>query len=134
MLDRYRRLSDELRLAKATCHYELGEYYCAKKDLLRMQRQEGMMLACCYYNLGNLKDADREFRRLLGQHPQDPVLLFNLGCLYARRNNPSSAVTFFRKALAVEPGMAEAEYNMYAVLRLCDQRDSQAHLRRALEL
>jgi len=67
--------------------------------------------------------------------PNNPYLLYNRGCINARRNNHRQAIDDFTAALQQEPNLAEAYYNRgICHLNEGEQEQAQADLSKAGEL
>jgi tetratricopeptide (TPR) repeat protein len=62
---------------------------------------------------GLLEKAEAIYR---ASDERDATLLFNLGVLLEDRGNPREAIESYRAALAHDPGMADAHYNLSALL------------------
>jgi tetratricopeptide (TPR) repeat protein len=76
---------------------------------------------------GRLADAERVYRSV-GQ--ADPLLAFNLAVLLEDLNRESEAIQSYRDALALDPDLADAHFNL---ARLYERaRDPQASLRHLL--
>ena len=61
---------------------------------------------------GQLDDAAREYRRILGLHPDSSIAWTNLGNVEAKRKNVAAAEEAFRKAIAVDSTSADALNNL----------------------
>jgi tetratricopeptide (TPR) repeat protein len=61
---------------------------------------------------GRLEEAERVYADALGALGDDPVLLFNLGVLMEDMNRRMEAVHAYQKALRLDPGLADAHYNV----------------------
>ena len=58
---------------------------------------------------GDLMAAERVYR---GAHIADAVLTFNLGVLLEDANRNTEAAAVYRDALTLDPGMADAHFNL----------------------
>ena len=61
---------------------------------------------------GSLEEAERVYTEALAALGDDPVLLFNLGVLMEDMNRRMEAVHAYQKALRLDPGLADAHYNV----------------------
>ena len=62
---------------------------------------------------GRLEEAERVYR---GAHSGEAVLSFNLGVLLEDFERPDDAATEYRRALALDPGFADAHFNLARLL------------------
>jgi tetratricopeptide (TPR) repeat protein len=62
---------------------------------------------------GLLEEAEAIYR---ASNERDAILLFNLGVLREDRGNNREAIESYRAALAHDPGMADAHYNLSGLL------------------
>jgi len=65
-------------------------------------------LARAYDNIGRMADAETNFRHALRINPEHYRANLFLGRLLGMQNNPSAALPFLQKAIAVEPGSPDA--------------------------
>jgi TolB-like protein/Flp pilus assembly protein TadD len=104
-------------LLAAQCFDDLG-----KKQLGKEMRMEGVAIVERYLKLnpgdtralymganaqivlGNIEKASDWLKRALSLEPEDPMLLYNAGCIYALANMPKEAITCLE--MAVEAGAA----------------------------
>jgi tetratricopeptide (TPR) repeat protein len=78
---------------------------------------------------GSLEEAERVYRDALERHGDDPVVLFNLGVLYEDLNRKMEAVHAYQKALRLDPGLADAHYNVALLFRVLGRpRDAIRHM------
>jgi len=61
---------------------------------------------------GRHDEAERVYKEGLAALGDDPVLLFNLGVLMEDMNRRMEAVHAYQKALRLDPGLADAHYNV----------------------
>lgn len=62
---------------------------------------------------GRLEEAEQVYR---GAHSGEAVLSFNLGVLLEDYERPDEAATEYRRALALDPGFADAHFNLARLL------------------
>lgn len=60
------------------------------------------------YKAGDFVKSRQIFSDLLTQHPNDPVLLYNLGLVEMDDKHPGKALAYWRKALYLQPGFSPA--------------------------
>jgi uncharacterized membrane protein YhaH (DUF805 family) len=60
------------------------------------------------FKSANLPESRARFSELLTQHPNDPVLLYNLGLVEFTDKHPGKALAYWRKALYLQPGFSPA--------------------------
>jgi tetratricopeptide (TPR) repeat protein len=53
--------------------------------------------------------------RALSLSPNDPKIIYNLGILYGRENNPEKAIALMEKSKAVKPNYRDAYYGLYVM-------------------
>ncbi len=63
------------------------------------------------------------YQRSLAIRPQQPVALINAGAIHAQSGNLNQAIDYFRKALAMNPGLTEASRNLATALRATGRAD-----------
>ena len=68
---------------------------------------------------GKLGEAEAAYREGRARCGDDPTLLFNLAVLYEDLDRPDDAIELYRAALAQEPALADAHFNL---ARLCEAR------------
>jgi hypothetical protein len=61
---------------------------------------------------GKYETALKQYRLLVERHPEDPTLLYNLGTVYARRNDRGRAVWRYLQALERDPRDAATRRNL----------------------
>jgi Flp pilus assembly protein TadD/lysophospholipase L1-like esterase len=79
--------------------------------------------AVVYSRLGQLDNAERDFRQALASEPDMVEAFNNLGVIALKRNRPADAERHFRQALEHVPGHASALRNQILVLRQRGARD-----------
>lgn len=80
-------------------------------DSLLEQRK----LAARFYQKKDYRDALPVYERLVEEIPDDALLHFRLGNLYAHLKQPDRAVAAYRRAVQLNPRMDKAWYNMSVV-------------------
>ena len=60
------------------------------------------------FKQGELAKSRDSFLQLLTSHPEDPVLLYNLGLTELNDQHPGRALAYWRKALYLDPGFSPA--------------------------
>jgi tetratricopeptide (TPR) repeat protein len=70
---------------------------------------------------GLLEQAEAVYRAAA---QRDSILLFNLGVLLEDRDKPRDAIEAYRAALAHDPGMADAHYNVSRLLEEAGERQA----------
>ena len=74
---------------------------------------------------GNNAEAEAIWRRLAAQNPANAEPLAHIGLLEARQEHYGTAVTFYRKALALDPGMPGLRLNLgLAYFKAGDYREA----------
>jgi tetratricopeptide (TPR) repeat protein len=75
---------------------------------------------------GRLADAERMYR---DAHSADATLLFNLAVLLEDSGREAEAIQVYREALEMDPGLADAHFNLARLHQLAgNERDSLRHL------
>ena len=74
------------------------------------------LMAVVYSKCQRLADAVQQGRQALEGHPDDALLLFNLGTLLAQQGDTDAALDSLDKAVAQREDWAEAHYNRGTVL------------------
>ena len=88
-----------------------------------------------YHQAGRLAEAERCYRTLLQQNPNDPNALHLLGMVAQAVNEHESAVQLIRRAIAISPGVAMFHNNLGAALRrMGDLPAARESYRRAVQL
>ena len=71
-----------------------------------------MNLGIMLHEAGDLKDAERVYRRALTACKDDPLLWYNLGVLLTDMQRNDEALQVYEEALRNDPRMADCHYNM----------------------
>jgi tetratricopeptide (TPR) repeat protein len=82
-------------------------------DVARPLFEEGLEL----HRKGALARAEKAYRKILAAHPRHAGALHLLGVLLAQRKSYESALALIERAIAIEPGNADAHNNRANVLR-----------------
>ncbi len=85
---------------------------------------EPLLAAQAHFNAGTIvescgyeKDAENEYQAALSANPAYAPAMANLGALYYKQNNPTTAKSWFEKAIQADPTHAGAAYaNLGAIL------------------
>ena len=78
------------------------------------------------HNAGRFLEAERLYR---GAHKTEPLLAFNLGVLLEDLDRDNDAIAAYREALALDPGLADAHFNLARLYeKASDLKTSLRHL------
>ncbi len=130
-----------------TSHYNLGNFYFSRQELLKALdafntasrlQPEALLpwvnVSLVYASLGQMDQAERALHRALKIAPDNAAANFNLGLLLAEQGKLPEAEAALRTALKSEPQFPEASYNL-GVLLVKDRLPEALHwLRQAHEL
>nr|AUN36975.1 BatE [uncultured bacterium] len=72
--------------------------------------------ASAAYNSGNYADAVAGYERLVASGAVNPAVFYDLGNAYYKSGRIGPAIANYERALAIRPGMVEAEHNLSKVL------------------
>ena len=61
---------------------------------------------------GMIEEAERHYRLALRESPDHTTAAFNLGIALEDLNHPGDAIEAYRRALATDPRLADAHYNV----------------------
>lgn len=87
------------------------------------------------FRRGDLKGAERELLALLARDPHHHAALHLLGCIHHRRGRYAEAARLMRRAVAIEPALAEYHENLAeACHRAGEPRAAETECRLALRL
>ncbi len=88
-----------------------------------------------YEQAGNLREAERVYKRALAEDPANHVAASNLANIYHQERKCDKAASFYQKALAVCPGYVPALNNLANVqIETRDYAGAEENLEKALEL
>ena len=88
-----------------------------------------------FHKRGRLKDAKRFYQEALRLDPNFVDALNNLGVLYIRDKDYTSAQRSFEKAIQLQPGYVDAHYNLACLYAIKGEvTQSLAHLKKAVSL
>lgn len=92
------------------------------------------LLACVYFRLGVYPRAIEIYRRLVAEHPREPVLRVNLAVVFLKTGQPEAALAELKAAIDVQPDHPKANSYLGLVYqRLGDHvRAKEAYLRAGL--
>lgn len=92
-------------------------------------------LGAVYFDLGELKQAERQWLGALESAPSSPIVWNDLGLVYEKEKRYSEAVTMFRKAIDLRPDYADPHLNLGL---LCEKLnllpEAEQEMRTALKL
>lgn len=92
-------------------------------------------IAAAYHRDGDLKQAEREYRRLLREHPNDPALLHAFGVLLGQLGQVKQAIEHLERAASARPDDAEIRLNLGVAYRNTGRsRDAAGAFREAVRL
>ncbi len=92
-------------------------------------------LGAVYFDLGELKQAERQWLKALETAPTSPIIWNDLGLVYQKEHRYSEAVVMFHKAIKLRPDYADPHLNlgvMYESLKMLPEAEKE--LRTALAL
>lgn len=72
---------------------------------------------------GNLAGAKRLTERVLAIDPEDPIARANLGRIYRQQGDYARAIAEHKLAIAIDPGLPDAYYNIACYYALMKRRD-----------
>jgi tetratricopeptide (TPR) repeat protein len=71
----------------------------------------------------DLEERTKMIQAAIEKNPDDPVLYLEMGNIFLARGKFSKATAEFKKALAIEPGFAAAQYNLALAYAAGEQYD-----------
>ena len=97
--------------------------------------QQALQQAVHLHKSGKFDDAERQYRSVLKQQPDNPDVLHFLGMLLYRRGDIASGLDSVRRATLVAPEYADAFNNLGNMLKLAGKyEDAEAAYRRTIAL
>src|SRR5690348_1195902 len=91
--------------------------------------------AVAHHQAGRLDDAERIYRRVIDEHPDQADAWHLLGLLTAQRGNREGARQLIRRAIELDPSADLYHVNLGSICGACgDNAEAAASLRRAIEL
>jgi len=130
-----------------TSHYNLGNFFRMRGDLLRARAEYAkasalrpaavlptVNAAMNEAQLGNRDRAETLLRRALVEEPENAVANFNLGLLLAEGGKKAEAVACLRRAFAADPQLDRAALNLAVLLGGKDPRQGVVWARKAARL
>ena len=125
-------MHDQLLQVMAQAYYRAGDLKNAITSLEAVTAADpsnttsALLLANLYLENGQLDAGKSEIEKLPASAVTDPNTYLNLGILFLNKKNPADAVTYFSKAIAMDPkgvdgyyyrGLAKAQLNKTAEAR-----------------
>ncbi|MGE3271976.1 MAG: tetratricopeptide repeat protein [Chloroflexota bacterium] len=108
-----------------------------RSPMLAPTRDTGAILtrAVEHHQRGQLADAERLYRKVLNQSPNQPDALHLLGVLALQNGRPADAVTRIQRAIAARPDNAAYQSNLGVALQALGKlKEARASLERAVGL
>ena len=68
--------------------------------------------ATLFHQAGKLTEAEKAYRTVLSEHPNDPNALHLLGVLLAQKNNIEAGIGLIEQAILIQPNFSEAYFNL----------------------
>ena len=134
---------DDARFGFASCRYAAGDVAGAKKaldELLRRNKKHGPALGLAgiiALKQNDLRTARDRFEHAVKRSPKDARLHTNLAIVYDGMRKKKAALRELRKAVALDPNLAEARFNL-AILLVSEKppklTEAKHHYQTALQL
>ena len=109
VVDKSQELHSDL-LKKAVSYFEKS--FELNKSFIPLYSNYGNALV----SLGELKKAKSIILLGLDLHPQNPILLYNMGNIYEKEQNISEAISFYNNALKYDKNLFQAHNNLGTLL------------------
>lgn len=84
--------------------------------MTQVSLEQAMQAALQHHQAGRLGEAERIYRQILAQQPNDAQALYYLGLIAHQVGRHAAAVDLVRRSIALWPDNAEAHYNLGIVL------------------
>ena len=107
---------------------------------LALEKDEGSAeahhyLGATYSELGLWDESEHHLQRALALQPHQPATLFEMGLLYARREDGTKALAFLREAAEVGPENPQVHFRIAEIHRFQKSfAEAEREYRRALEI
>ncbi len=134
---------DDARFGFASCRYATGDVAGAKKaldELLKRNKRHGPALGLAgiiALKQNDLRTARDRFEHAVKRSPKDARLHTNLAIVYDGMRKKKAALRELRKAVALDPNLAEARFNL-AILLVSEKppklTEAKHHYQTALQL
>ena len=111
-----KQMHDQLLQVMAQAYYRAGDLKHAIASLEAVTAADpsnntaALLLANLYLENGQLDAGKAEIEKLPASAITDPTTYLNLGILFLNKKNPADAVTYFSKAIAMDPKGVDAFY------------------------
>lgn len=109
VVDKSQKLHSDL-LKKAVSYFEKS--FELNKSFIPLYSNYGNALV----SLGELKKAKSIILQGLDLHPQNPILLYNMGNVYEKEQNISEAISYYNNALKYDKNLFQAHNNLGTLL------------------
>ncbi len=97
------------RVKRGTCYYNIKNFEAAEGDIEKALSQDAssvealLLLSAVRIKMGKLPEALKTLQRAYSAHPKDPNVLYQIGSIYYKENNPEY-VTYFEKLFEIAGG------------------------------
>ena len=114
--------SDDAAFGAASCRYAAGDRAAAKKlldDIIRRSRRHGPahgLAGMIALREGDLRSARNHLERAVRSDEKNARMHTNLAIAYDGLNKKNAAMKELRKAIALDPNLAEARFNLAILL------------------
>jgi len=111
-----KQMHDQLLQVMAQAYYRAGDLKNAITSLEAVTAADpsntasALLLANLYLENGQLDAGKAQIEKLPASAITDPTTYLNLGILFLNKKNPADAVTYFTKAIAMDPKGVDAFY------------------------
>jgi len=111
---------DEARLLRASVAVAKNDYPTAEREIQqlvkRIQLAAFLIEGVIQLAKGNVQAALAAFQQALKLAPNSDLALYNSGVAYQQKNDPTHAADYYKRAIRVNPSLAEAHNNLGSVL------------------
>jgi tetratricopeptide (TPR) repeat protein len=92
-------------------------------------------LGTVYWHLGNVRAAEREWNEALPFHPQNAIVLNNLGLVCVKEKRYDDAIEYFHRAMQLKPNYTDPHLNLgSAYAEIGRNQEAELQLRAAVAL